>query len=179
MRQSLRVYRNVSLDAGNFFARIVALMARTIRIPDALRVNDQKACRGVASLFLTGLSKLTFLRLAPERLLHSDRARSIWQSTNVPCATSESRWVATATGSPFLTGTKPHRTLRTDRLYAISSAYSHFPRGLDLLKRLFTDYRSGIFSHLAILRFFQKIANSFLNERSNMPLVIISTTQQR
>jgi hypothetical protein len=44
------------LDAGDFFARVVALLSGTVGVLQALRVNDQKAGHGVASQFLVCLA---------------------------------------------------------------------------------------------------------------------------
>lgn len=50
MLQSLRVDRDVALDAGNLFARVVALLAGCIGVLHALCINDQEAGRAVAPL---------------------------------------------------------------------------------------------------------------------------------
>lgn len=44
MRQSVRIDGNVALNPGYLLASIVALFTGSIRILDALRVNDAKAC---------------------------------------------------------------------------------------------------------------------------------------
>ena len=43
MRQAVRIYGNVPLNARDFFASVVALLARCVSVLDALRVNDAKA----------------------------------------------------------------------------------------------------------------------------------------
>ena len=84
MRQSLRVNRDVTLDAGDFLACVVALLLGAVRVLHALRVNDQKAGQGVAPQFLAGLANGFFLRPAPGRLLPHYRARSTWRNTSRP-----------------------------------------------------------------------------------------------
>jgi len=73
MRHSLRVHRDMPLDAGDLFARVVALLLGAVCVLYALRINDQKAGQGVAPQFLAGLANGCFLRLAPERLFRPDR----------------------------------------------------------------------------------------------------------
>lgn len=67
VRQALRIDRYMALDARNLFARVVALLARTICVLHALRVDDQKARRGLAPLFCTSRANHIFLKPAPER----------------------------------------------------------------------------------------------------------------
>ncbi len=50
MGQSLRVDRDMALDAGDLLARVVALLAGCIGILHALRINDQEAGRAAAPL---------------------------------------------------------------------------------------------------------------------------------
>ncbi len=50
MRQTLRVDRDMALDAGDFLACVVALLAGCIGVLHALRINDQEAGRGAAPL---------------------------------------------------------------------------------------------------------------------------------
>ena len=84
MRHSLRVHRDMPLDAGDLFARVVALQLGAVGVLHALRINDQKAGHGVAPQFLAGLANGFFLRLAPERSFRPDRLRSTWQNTSTP-----------------------------------------------------------------------------------------------
>jgi len=56
MGQSLRIDGDVALDAGDFFTRVVALQLRTVGVFHALRINNQEAGHGVASLFGAGLA---------------------------------------------------------------------------------------------------------------------------
>jgi len=84
MGQSLRVHRDMPLDAAHLFASVVALQLRTVGVLHALRINDQEAGRGVATQFLAGLANGFFLRLAPERWFRPDRACSTWRSTRRP-----------------------------------------------------------------------------------------------
>ena len=51
MRQTLRVDRDMALDAGDFLARVVALLSGCIGVLYALRINDQEAGRGAPPLF--------------------------------------------------------------------------------------------------------------------------------
>ncbi len=50
VRQTLRVDRDVALDAGYLLARVVALLAGGIGVLHALRINDQEAGRATAPL---------------------------------------------------------------------------------------------------------------------------------
>jgi len=54
--QSLRIDRDVTLDAGDLLARVVALFFCRVGVLHALRVNDDEAGRGVAPQFGAGLS---------------------------------------------------------------------------------------------------------------------------
>ena len=56
MGQSLRVHRDVTLDAGHLLACVVSLLFSAVGVFHALRVNDQEAGYGVAPLFLAGLA---------------------------------------------------------------------------------------------------------------------------
>ena len=67
MRQALRIDGDVALDAGNFFARAVALLLRAVGVLHALRINDQEAGHAVASLLDTGRANLIFLMPVPTR----------------------------------------------------------------------------------------------------------------
>ncbi len=67
MGQPLRIHPDVPFDAGYLLARVVSLLFRAIGVLHALRINDQEAGHGVASLFGPGLANLIFLRPAPER----------------------------------------------------------------------------------------------------------------
>jgi len=67
MGQGLGILRNVALDSRNFFASIVALLASTIGVLDALCVDDQKLRRGFAPLSCTSLADHIFLKPAPGR----------------------------------------------------------------------------------------------------------------
>ncbi len=52
--------------ARDLLASVVAFLASTIAVLDALRVDDQKARRGFAPLFCTGRANYIFLKPAPE-----------------------------------------------------------------------------------------------------------------
>ena len=67
VRQPLRIDGDVALDAGNFFARVVALLLRAVGVLHTLRINDQEAGRAAASLFDTGRANLIFLMPVPTR----------------------------------------------------------------------------------------------------------------
>jgi hypothetical protein len=67
MWQTLGVYGNVALDTRDLFACVIALVICTVGIFYALRINDQKACQGVAPLFHAGRANLIFLKPAPAR----------------------------------------------------------------------------------------------------------------
>ena len=67
MRKTLRIDSDVALDARDFFASVVTLLLGAIGVLHALRVNNQEAGHGVASLFGSGLANRFFLRPAPER----------------------------------------------------------------------------------------------------------------
>lgn len=67
VRQTLGIDSNMTLDAGNLLAGIVAFLSGAIGVLDALRVDDQKARRGSAPLFCTGRANRIFLKPAPER----------------------------------------------------------------------------------------------------------------
>ena len=82
--QALRVYRDMALDAGNFFARVVALLFGAVGVLHALRINNDEAGRGVAPQFGAGLANRFFLRLAPGRSPRPGPACSTWQNTNIP-----------------------------------------------------------------------------------------------
>jgi len=56
MGQALRVHGNMSLDAGNLLARVVALFFCRVGVVDALRVNNNEAGCGLAPQFLAGLA---------------------------------------------------------------------------------------------------------------------------
>ena len=97
--QALRVHGNMSLDAGNLFASIVALLFCAVGVLDALRVNDDKAGCGLAPQFLAGLANRFFLRPFPGRWFHADRVLSTWRNTNTRYPTWEILREAYATGS--------------------------------------------------------------------------------
>src|SRR5665213_752438 len=99
MRQSLRIHRDVALDAGDLLARVIALLPSRIGVLNALRVHDQEAGRGAASLSGAVLANRFFLRPVPGRLRHPDRAPTTSGSTNGPCATWDTRPAACATGN--------------------------------------------------------------------------------
>src|SRR5665213_4524139 len=84
MGRSLRVNGDVTLDAGDFLARVVALLLSAVGVLHALRVNNDEAGHGVASQFLAGLANGFFLRPAPGRSLRPDRLRSTWRNTSRP-----------------------------------------------------------------------------------------------
>ena len=65
--QALGIDGNVAFDSRYFLAGVVAFLTRTIGIPDALRVDDQKARRGFAPLSCTSLANHIFLKPAPGR----------------------------------------------------------------------------------------------------------------
>lgn len=65
--QALGINGNVALDSRNLFAGVVALLAGTIGVLHALRVDDQKARRGFAPLFCTSRANHIFLKPVPER----------------------------------------------------------------------------------------------------------------
>ncbi len=56
VRQSLRIDRDVALDAGDLLARVIALLAGRVGVLYALRVHDQEAGRALAPLFGAGLA---------------------------------------------------------------------------------------------------------------------------
>jgi hypothetical protein len=76
VRQALRVHRNMPLDAGNLFARVVSFLFGAVGVLYALRVNNDEAGRGVAPQFLADLANRFVLRPAPRRSVPVDRARS-------------------------------------------------------------------------------------------------------
>lgn len=116
--QALRIDGNVALDPRYFLARIVAFRPRTIGILDALRVDDQKARRGLAPLSYTSLANHIFLKPAPGRSNRLDRARSTWRSRHVPFAISDIHWVTSATGSHFSASTTHRRTPRINQPFS-------------------------------------------------------------
>ncbi len=65
--QALRIDRDVALDAGDLFARVIALLAGRVGVLHALRVHDQEAGRAVAPLSDAGLANRFFLAPAPAR----------------------------------------------------------------------------------------------------------------
>ena len=65
--QALGIDGNVALDPRYLLAGVVAFLARTIGVLDALRVDDQKARRGFAPLSCTSLANHIFLKPAPRR----------------------------------------------------------------------------------------------------------------
>ena len=67
VRQALRIHRDVALDAGDLLARVIALLAGGIGVLHALRVHDQEAGRGAASLSGALLANRFFLRPVPGR----------------------------------------------------------------------------------------------------------------
>jgi len=67
MGKALRVHPDMTFDAGNLLARVIALLFGTVGILYALRINDQEAGQDVAPLFLAGRANGFFLRPAPER----------------------------------------------------------------------------------------------------------------
>jgi|GEM_PF-2926151 len=56
VRQTLRVDCDVTLDAGDLLARVVALFFCRVSVLHALRVNNDEAGRGVAPQFGAGLA---------------------------------------------------------------------------------------------------------------------------
>ena len=60
MWQTKGVHCNVTLDARNLLARVIAFEARCISVLDALRVNDQERAAGAAPQFLSGRTNLIF-----------------------------------------------------------------------------------------------------------------------
>ena len=54
--QPLRIDPDVPFDPGDLLARVVALLLGAIGVLHALRINDQEAGHGVASLFGAGLA---------------------------------------------------------------------------------------------------------------------------
>ena len=56
MGQALRVNGDMTFDAGDLLARVIALLFGTVAVLYALRINDQEAGRAVAPLFLAGLA---------------------------------------------------------------------------------------------------------------------------
>ncbi len=107
VRQPLGVHRNVTLDARDLLARVIALQARRVRVLHALRIDDQERAAGVAPPSLSGRANLIFLKPAPAGC-HPRVARSRSQSTSARCATWESRWAVRATGSLCAADTAPH-----------------------------------------------------------------------
>lgn len=82
--QPLRVDGDMPFDAGNLFARIVALLFGAVGVLYALRVNNDEAGLRVASKFDAGLANGFFLRPTPAHSLRPGPARSIWRSTHTP-----------------------------------------------------------------------------------------------
>lgn len=101
VRQALRVHRNMSLDAGYLFARIVSFLFSRVGVLDALRVNDDEAGCGLAPQFLADLANRFFLRPVPRRWFHADRVLSTWRNTNTRYTTWENPREAYATDSRF------------------------------------------------------------------------------
>ena len=54
MRQAKCVHRNMALDARDFLARVIALKARSVRVFDALRINNHERARFAAPLPASG-----------------------------------------------------------------------------------------------------------------------------
>ena len=62
-----RGHRYVPLDAGDLFARVVALLFGGVGVLHALCINNNEAGLLVAPLFLAGLANRFFLRPVPGR----------------------------------------------------------------------------------------------------------------
>ena len=60
MRQRLGIHCNVTLDARDLFACVIALTVSAVRILHALRINDQQTCHDPAYLSGTGRADLIF-----------------------------------------------------------------------------------------------------------------------
>lgn len=65
MRQPEHVYGNMALDARDLFTGIIAFLLGTLGGLHTLRVEDDKARRGVPPLFAAGLANLIFLMPVP------------------------------------------------------------------------------------------------------------------
>ena len=65
--KALRVHPDVTLDAGNFLARVVALLFGGVGVLYALRVSNQKTGHGVAPQFLAGLANGFFCYYSGDR----------------------------------------------------------------------------------------------------------------
>ena len=63
MGKTLRVHGNMTLDSRDLFTGVIAFVLCTVAILHALRVDDQKACRGASPQFLAGRANLIFLAL--------------------------------------------------------------------------------------------------------------------
>lgn len=112
VRQSLRVHRDVSFDAGNLLARVISLMFVTIGVLYALRIHDQKAGHGVASLFGADLANRVSYGPLQYVCFRPGRVGSIWRNTNAPCVTREIPRGACATGNCSSVGTTRRSRLR-------------------------------------------------------------------
>jgi hypothetical protein len=97
--QALSVHGKMSLDAGNLFASIVALLFCAVGVLDALCINKDKASCGLAPQFLAVLANRFFLRSVPRRWSHADRVLSTWRNTNTWYTTWEIRREAYTTGN--------------------------------------------------------------------------------
>lgn len=60
MSQAKCVHRNMALDARDFLARVIALKARSVRVFDALRINNHERARFAAPLSASGHANLIF-----------------------------------------------------------------------------------------------------------------------
>lgn len=63
MWQALGIDCNVTFDARDLLSCVVALVVRAVCVFYALRINDQEARHGAASLYGTGRANLIFLRM--------------------------------------------------------------------------------------------------------------------
>lgn len=117
MRQALGIHRNVTLDAQDLFACVIALLSGLVRVLHALRVHDQ-ACAAPQSL--AGRAKLIFSKpvLQQAEVLFIDLAPEIWKQACAVRHLGKSLGKVFHWGRRCAAGTARHKTPRIDPLRA-------------------------------------------------------------
>ncbi len=128
MRQAVRIDRQVTLDAADLFASVIAFLARRVGVLDALGIdNAERRLRG-APITLALLLHLIFLMPAPAGLVGLPTpSRPSTGNTCRPGPTSGNHAAMTATCRHSSTHTTPRKTRRTNPLPAVASSSSPIP----------------------------------------------------
>lgn len=65
MGQPVGVNDDMTLDPGDFLARVIALLFSRVRVPDALGISEAEACLRLPTKALSHRANHIFLRPAP------------------------------------------------------------------------------------------------------------------